>query len=319
MSLTAVTDQAAWDKQVTAHGGHPLQCWSWGVVKQNTGHWTAHRLASADGLAQVLVRRLPRPFRAMAYVPRGPIILRTTNRQKFLQALADWAKQQGCIELKIEPEWPISTALPAGFRRSAGHILLQRTVSIDLSQTADEILAAMKPDVRKNMRRAERAGVTVRQATGADFAAMMQIYRDIAERNHFALHADDYYRDIIKQFGGDCRLWLAEAAGRPVAFQFAVSSPSTTFELYGGANSEGNRLRANYLLQHQVIMDEKSRGIARLDMNGLLEGNVSEFKRRFVLEATEFVPTLDASLSSLAVVYERLLPLGKRLGRRLKR
>ena len=63
-----VTDPAEWDRIVDAAGGHPLQLWGWGEVKAS-GPWRPVRLkvlgpdGEVAGGAQVLVRRLPAPFR----------------------------------------------------------------------------------------------------------------------------------------------------------------------------------------------------------------------------------------------------------------
>ncbi|MBC7291955.1 MAG: GNAT family N-acetyltransferase, partial [Actinotalea sp.] len=73
-----VTDPVEWDTLVNALGGHPLQLWGWGQVKAR-GAWRAHRLRVVEGdraigAAQVLERRLLFPFRALSYVPRGPVV-----------------------------------------------------------------------------------------------------------------------------------------------------------------------------------------------------------------------------------------------------
>ena len=55
-----------------------MQMWQWGSLKEQTGPWCAHRLEMLDsdgtsvGGAQVLVRKMPWPFGAIAYAPRGP-------------------------------------------------------------------------------------------------------------------------------------------------------------------------------------------------------------------------------------------------------
>jgi lipid II:glycine glycyltransferase (peptidoglycan interpeptide bridge formation enzyme) len=111
--ISTINDQAEWDSFITAKGGHPLQLWGWGRVKEQHGPWRAHRLQLGDGAgAQVLVRSLPRPFKAMAYIPRGPAVADPDDRAAVLVQLSNWAKEQGCVELKIEPDWPAEEPLP---------------------------------------------------------------------------------------------------------------------------------------------------------------------------------------------------------------
>jgi lipid II:glycine glycyltransferase (peptidoglycan interpeptide bridge formation enzyme) len=73
MEVNHQTDAERWDERLRDAGGHPLQAWAWGALKERYG-WQAHRLWLGDGraAAQLLVR----PYRgiAAAYVPRGPLL-----------------------------------------------------------------------------------------------------------------------------------------------------------------------------------------------------------------------------------------------------
>ena len=73
-----VTSAEDWDALVEERGGHPMQAWGWGELKERTGSWTARRIVierdgCVDGACQVLVRKLPWPFGHICYAPRGPV------------------------------------------------------------------------------------------------------------------------------------------------------------------------------------------------------------------------------------------------------
>src|SRR5580698_8927212 len=111
MHLEPVTDREAWDQFVSDHPfGHPLQLWGWGEAKRGSG-WEPIRLAlSGDGSwlagAEVLLWRIPKLGREIAYVPRGPIAEPGSEvAKKFLRELARWARERKVLYLRVEPAW----------------------------------------------------------------------------------------------------------------------------------------------------------------------------------------------------------------------
>ena len=109
LSVTSCHDRDEWDALVNSSGGHPLQLWGWGELKSQY-EWSADRVVVRDGddvvgSAQVLLRRLPAPFKSLAYVPRGPQAAEA-DRARVVAALAQHVKNtHGPIGLTIEPDW----------------------------------------------------------------------------------------------------------------------------------------------------------------------------------------------------------------------
>jgi lipid II:glycine glycyltransferase (peptidoglycan interpeptide bridge formation enzyme) len=62
----------------------------------------------------------------------------------------------------------------------------------------------------------------------------------------------------------------------------------------------------------------KKWGLRRYDMNGLLNDGVSTFKQGFADHENMLVGTYDMPLSPLYLVWDKALPLGKQLLRKLK-
>ncbi len=71
MEVAEQTDPEAWDELIGRIGGHTLQTWPWGALKERFG-WRALRLATADGRAAAQVLLRPLAGLSVAYVPRGP-------------------------------------------------------------------------------------------------------------------------------------------------------------------------------------------------------------------------------------------------------
>ena len=67
---------------------------------------------------------------------------------------------------------------------------------------------------------------------------------------------------------------------RPVAFVWFAASARTSFELYGGMDDEGQRLRANYGLKWHAITAMRERGVVRYDVDGLLNDGIQDLVGR---------------------------------------
>lgn len=326
ISLQPTDDREAWDDYVLENDGHPLQLWGWGETKAQHG-WKAERLFAYDmdkrilGGAQVLVRQLPWPFKALVYVPRGPVV-EPENTADFLIALTNYAKSQyRGVVLTIEPDWAELPALPRGWRKAENTILIPQTLILDLDKSEDELLGAMAKKTRQYIRKSGgEEGVEIRQVKSNEaLAQCLQIYQDTAKRAGFALHDDQYYYDVFANLGEQSPVFAAYRDDQPVAFLWLAISAATAFELYGGMSDSGQELRANYALKWHAIRKMQEWGIDRYDMNGLVSDGVSNFKRGFADHEDLLVGTYDKPLSPLYVIWTKVLPLGKKLVRMIKR
>lgn len=326
ISLKPCTDRQEWDDYVLEHNGHPLQLWGWGETKLRHG-WKVERLIAYDsenhsiGAAQVLIRRLPWPFKAIAYVPRGPIVA-SENASGLLKALESYSHSQfKAVVLSIEPDWAELPDMPKGWRRGENTILIPETLILDLTKTEIELLALMNKKTRQYIRKSESVeGVEIRQVKSREeLEKCMQVYHQTAERAGFALHGDQYYYDIFDNLGEASPVFAAYKDGWPIAFLWLAISAHMAFELYGGMNEIGQELRANYALKWHAISKMREWGVEKYDMNGLVSDGVSTFKRGFADHDDMLVGTYDKPLSPLYLVWTWALPLAKKLQRRLKR
>lgn len=325
ISVQTVTNKEEWDEYVLENSGHPLQLWGWGEVKAAHG-WYAERLLGYDmdknivGGAQVVVRRLPWPFKALAYVPRGPVGS-VDHASEFLDALANYAKSRfGAVVLTIEPDWCELPSLVQGWQQSHNTILIPRTLILDLSKPQEELMSAMAKKTRQYIRKSSNEkDLVIRQVKDReDLDECLAIYHETARRAGFALHDDQYYYDIFDKLGEASPVFAAFHDGKPVAFLWLAISASTAFELYGGINDRGQELRANYALKWHTVHKMKEWGVGKYDMNGLLNDGVSTFKQGFASHEDMLVGTYDMSLSPLYFIYSKVLPFGKKLIRTIK-
>ena len=311
-----------WNQLVLERGGHPLQLWGWGDVKA-AHNWQAVRLIAKDdgqvvGFSQVLLRKLPKPFSMFAYSPR--IRVGEMNSREALNAIVKYVKSNyKAIYFSIDPDQE-KISLGKKWHKTQNTILIPDTLILDLNKSEDELLADMSKKTRQYVRKSGKEGVEVRRIITDDELDMcLDIYKETASRAGFALHDDQYYYDVHSFMGDNSHIYGAFSREKLVAFVWLAVSDETAFELYGGMNDEGQKIRANYSLKWQAISKMKQLGVTRYDMNGLLNDGVSTFKRGFAHHENKLVGTYDYSLSPLYVVWSKVLPLGRVILRKAKK
>lgn len=316
------TDRAQWDETVDHFEGHPQQLWGWGETKAMHG-WSVDRVLVNDGgttvgAAQLLVKRLPFPFRSLVYIARGPMCT-AANASAVLGTLADHARaRHGGVALSIEPDWDADSAYAAavaaaGFEPSANTILIPRTLILDLTKSDDELMAEMSKSTRANIRKAMRSEVEFRKVSGdAELEQVLAVYHETAERAGFGIHEDQYYRDIFRNMGDSSPIIGAFDGGQLLAFVWLSRSGSTAFELYGGVSSEGQKQRVNYGVKWAAFQAMRADGCRRYDFNGLLNDGISDFKKQFAKHEDMLMGTWDKPLSPLYPVYTKAMPAARR-------
>ncbi|NCO10851.1 aminoacyltransferase [Candidatus Saccharibacteria bacterium] len=322
IDLKPAHSKEQWDDYVLEHDGHPFQLWGWGQVKAGHG-WSTERLFAYDGdecigAAQLLVRPLPFPLRAFAYIPRGPVC-KKGDEADILDAVASRAKRMHkAVALSVEPD-TADVSLGEKWVRATNKILSAETILLDLTKSEGDLLASMAKKTRQYIRKSQ-ADVTIRQAkTTEDVHTCLDLYKQTASRAKFGLHGDQYYIDILQQLKDHSPIFIASVNDEPVAFLWLAISEDTAYELYGGVSAKGQELRANYALKWFAIRKTKEWGLSRYDFGGLIAGGVANFKQGWSEDSTTLAGTYDRPLSPLYVMWSKGLPLAKRTVRAVKR
>ena len=311
-----------WDEAVLDNGGHPFQLWGWGQLKTVHG-WTAERYLAYEndeivGGVQVLIKRLPFPFKSFAYAPRGPFGS-FPDVDNFLEQVAAAVKSKyKSVVFSVEPDSQDFVA-PSGWSKSSNKILPPETILLDISETESSLLAVMAKKTRQYIRKSS-ADVSIRQARSSeDIRACLDLYKTTAKRAGFALHSDQYYLDVFTQLGDHSPVFIAYSGDTPVAFLWLAISAEVAYELYGGVDGEGQKLRANYALKWHAVKKCKEWGILKYDFGGLIAGGVANFKQGWAIEETVLSGTFDRPLSRFYVLWGKSLPLAKRIIQKLRR
>jgi lipid II:glycine glycyltransferase (peptidoglycan interpeptide bridge formation enzyme) len=248
---------------------------------------------------------------SMHYAPRGPVLNGHLDEWSGLwRALRRRLFQEGGVVLRVDPEWTDDEGLRvlrAAGADPANPVQHQATALIDLRR-GEEVFARMSPSARRNIRKAERAGVRIIRSDSRQ--ALEQLYLLLAEtglRKGFAVRTRSYYSDILEIFGrrGMASVYLACHEGQAVAGSLMVSYGSKLIYLFSGSTDRGLDLKAAYLLQQQAIRDAQSAGLTTYDLWGIpLESNkdhpgwgYSHFKEMLGGEPVRFIGSFDIPVS----------------------
>ncbi len=319
---------------------HFLQTYEWAQVKSKYGwkpiyvvwsdrsfkSYTSDQLDQLDLLdrstvqaACLVLKRtvLSRGFTArlcILYAPKGPLLdwSNESLRNRVLDDLQSFAKKQGAIFLKIDPDVVLGTGVPGSedsrednggeilvselkrrsWRFSSDQIQFKNTVLIDLSASEDEMLARMKQKTRYNVRLAEKKGVTVRVGTLADLPMLYKMYAETSVRDGFVIRDEGYYQTVwttfmssnVEELEGSqvstfqlsniptCEPLIAEVDDEAIAAIFVFYFARRAYYVYGMSREAHREKMPNYLLQWEAMKRAKERGCSAYDLWGAPDG-----------------------------------------------
>jgi lipid II:glycine glycyltransferase (peptidoglycan interpeptide bridge formation enzyme) len=308
---------------------HFLQTYEWGQVKARYGWdplyavWTSdgkfsifsdfdnyspgsdHLLAAALILKrQVLKKGFARRL-SILYSPKGPLLDWSDEplRNRVLNDLQSYAKKQGAIFMKMDPDVVLGTGVSdgeakvndqrgqtvmselrrRGWQYSSDQIQFKNTVLIDLTPSEDEMLARMKQKTRYNIRLAEKKGVALRIGIREDFSMLYRMYAETSVRDGFVIRDEGYYRTVWETFMQEnrgiyeagnlpaCEPIIAEVDGEPVAAIFVFYFAGRAYYVYGMSRNAHREKMPTYLLQWEAMKRARAKSCTIYDLWGAPE------------------------------------------------
>lgn len=150
--------------------------------------------------------------------------------------------------------------------------------------TEDQVLSGMNQLWRRNIKKATKAGVTVRVATAetiaTDLPAFHELYAHTAERDHFTPRPLSYFQTMYDALSAEdpdrIRVYLAEHEGDLVASTIWIRVGTHTWYSYGASSTEKRDVRGSNAIQWQMIRDSIAAGAHVYDLRGITETLASE-------------------------------------------
>ena len=277
MTLQLVTDPSLWNTTLAALPyRHVLQTWEWGQFKGRWG-WTPRYFVNEEHTAAALVlRRTVSPLKlSILYVPKGPALdyRDAALADRVLDDLVEVARRDRALFIKIDPDLPQpdrAILLDRGWRYSAEQIQFRNTMLIDLTHSEDELLAAMKPKTRYNVRLAQKKGVTIRLGDLSDLDLLYAMYAETAQRDGFIIRPIAYYRDAWGSFirSGLAQPLIAEVDQQAVAGLILFRFADRAWYMYGMSRNLHRDKMPNHLLQWEAMRWSKMQGCTVYDLWG---------------------------------------------------
>lgn len=295
---------------------HFLQTYEWGQVKAKYGWQPIYLVWDEKGnmkeertnlssfvfpvqAACLVLKRtiLNRGFAArlsILYAPKGPLMDWTNEslRQRVLDDLQSFAKKQGAIFLKLDPDVVLGRGVPVsvgevtensgqvvssdlkrrGWVESSDQIQFRNTVMVDLSASEEEILMRMKQKTRYNVRLAGKKGVTVRVGGVDDLPGLYKMYAETSVRDGFVIRDEMYYIAVWKTFMQSSEPsalpLIAEVDGEAVAAIFLFMFAGRGYYVYGMSRDKHREKMPTYLLQWAAMKHAKAHGCLTYDLWG---------------------------------------------------
>ncbi len=174
-------------------------------------------------------------------------------------------------------EWLLSTgwhqrAAATGF----GDVQPRYVFQVDLAgQTEASLLTGMNQLWRRNLKKAERSGVSVRLAGRDELARFHDVYVETARRDHFTPRPLAYFERMWDSLsiGDHIRLYLAEIPGadRPAAAAIWVRVGGHSWYSYGASTTADRDARPSNAMQWRMMLDALEVGASVYDLRGISE------------------------------------------------
>lgn len=139
----------------------------------------------------------------------------------------------------------------------------------------DELLATFSQEWRRNIKKAEKSEVKVRQANFSDLETFHILYKETAKRDKFTPRPLNYFKQMWKSLNensnnlAEMRLYIAEQENICHAACLWVRVGKHVWYTYGASSTSGRELRPSNAIQWQMMRDARDAGASIYDMRGI--------------------------------------------------
>jgi lipid II:glycine glycyltransferase (peptidoglycan interpeptide bridge formation enzyme) len=209
-----------------------------------------------------------------------PVVFRKWNQDTIKDAIAP-----GTRLLKVQPDYENPKAQQVlqqlgklgftqpnadeGFGEGQPKFVYQLEIA---DRTDEELLAGFNQLWRRNLKKADKAGVEVRLGDRNDLAAFHQVYVETAARDHFhprPLFYFERYWDAFQNQPERLKLFLAEIDGEVAAATIWVRVGEHAWYSYGASTTKHRDARPSNAIQWEMIKAARDAGAKIYDMRGI--------------------------------------------------
>ncbi|WP_353117869.1 GNAT family N-acetyltransferase [Nitratidesulfovibrio sp.] len=259
----------------------------------------------------VLIRVFSSPYVVTDTPYLGPLMRDDVLTSDAWNAMVAYVKTLGMDFLRMFTT--VDTRLSGVTGRHVG-IARKTTHVLDLTQGLDAVWKGMEGRCRTAVRKAEKEGVRVTEATGQGFIdAYVDMLEAVYARQGLASpNSRAFYSDMWRTFGGGRVVGLAAShEGRDIAGALLVMDKRDAYYISGASREDGCNVSPNNILQWEAIRIAARQGIERYDFVGSDIPRLARFKKSFGGELMEY-GCIEMAPSLLARVLRSVYPRLKR-------
>ena len=314
------------EQHLTYIAGQPsvsfLQTPAWGKTKtgwasQSLGWFVDEKLI---GAALILLRRVPKVEKYLAYLPEGPDLnWENPNEVELaLNALIAFAKERGVFQIKMGPHtwvrrWHAQTlkdVITQGSPKVIGEVSPDEINSTGINlikllpdlgwkqrkaeasgfgdyqpryvfqialagKTEEQLFEGFNQQWRRNIRKAEKEGVSVTQGTFTDLGVFHTCYVETAKRDRFTPRSLSYFQTMWNAMREESleRIGLFIANHPDHAGAIAATTMTRVgnhaWYSYGASTTAARELRPSNAVQWEMIKTAMRDGADVYDMRGI--------------------------------------------------
>ncbi|MBR3163890.1 peptidoglycan bridge formation glycyltransferase FemA/FemB family protein [Candidatus Saccharibacteria bacterium] len=319
-----------------------LQSSTWGEVYELTRvktflfglteSTTSPRLTDLQGVALAILKTAKRG--RYLEVPGGPLIDWSgdfATLQIFIDSVRAVAEKNHCVFVRMRPNIPDTPANRAivkklKLRRSPMHLHAEHTVMLDLEQSDEELLTAMRRQTRYDVRKADKLGIKVDWADSEKaFRDFYKLHSETAKRQGFIPSSRRFILAQHQAFGDLARIYTARYQDRILAQGLILLRFPEAIYHEAASGDEGRKYPGAAALQWQVIKDAKQLGLKRYNLFGIAPPNspnhryagVTTFKTGFGGKQIAYLPAHDLVVKPIHYQFVHLLETIRKKHRRL--
>jgi lipid II:glycine glycyltransferase (peptidoglycan interpeptide bridge formation enzyme) len=302
IKIKPITDEKSWQDFEKIRAPHTfLQTWEWGAAQELLGNKIFRLGIYGNGKIQgtAFAYKISARRGSFLFCPHGPSIdwkcsefPQNTKKTKYenfdnFRALAGYLRELGKSErvgfVRISSLAPDNDDMKklfrdSGFISAPVHMMHPENAWIlDIDRPEEEIIGAMKKRTRYSIRKAEKDGIKITtSANPADVRLFYEMYLETARRQKFVPFSESYIRREFEIFrkNNKALMFFAYFKGKLISAAVIIFSSKMAFYHHGASiRSDNSGLTASELLQWNVILEARHRGLASYNFWGIAPEN----------------------------------------------
>lgn len=267
---------------------HPLQSPAWGEFRKSMGIDVV-RLHDW----QLTFHTIPYTPWTIGYFPKGPL-----PDKQMIHELTTLGIEKKAIFIQLEPN---VTQGSVPLKKSHHPLFTKFTFILDLTKSEEELLAAMHPKTRYNIRVAQKHGVVISEDNSEKaFDAYLTLSKETINRQGFYAHNKRYHETMWRILRGAniARLFTATFQNQVLAAWIVFVWNDTIYYPYGSSSRLHREVMAPYLLLWEITRWAKNQKLKHFDLWGADPSfGFHRFKEGFAPKLIEFIGSFDLVIS----------------------